>query len=244
MNGVLPNYRLIGTMSRTLSKAEYLANKANNFQNESFCKAYDSTTELLAQKPDYIVETASPSALRDFALDALANGSSIVPLSIGAFADEVFFEEVKKAALENKAKVYIPSGAIGGLDVMRTASLMGQCSVHFKTEKNPGAFTYSKVNDGTLLTEQKEVFRGNAKGAIALFPTMVNVAVAASLASVGPSNIDVPINSMPDYRGDKHSITVESDEVTAELNVYSRTPDIAGWSVVNTLRNISSPIVF
>ena len=36
-------------------------------------------------------------------------------------------------------------------------------------------------------TEQRKVFEGNAQEAIALFPTSVNVAVAASLASVGPS---------------------------------------------------------
>ncbi|MFA7066304.1 MAG: hypothetical protein WC199_05920, partial [Dysgonamonadaceae bacterium] len=34
IDGLLPNYQLIGTMSRTLAKASYLADKINNAQNE------------------------------------------------------------------------------------------------------------------------------------------------------------------------------------------------------------------
>jgi aspartate dehydrogenase len=72
----------------------------------------------------------------------------------------------------------------------------------------------------------------------------VNVSVAASLATVGPENIDVSINSIPDYVGDRHTITIQNEEIDAVISVYSKTPAIAGWSVVNTLRNITSPIVF
>ena len=244
IKGLLPNYRLVGTMSRTLSKAQYLANQVNNVQTTVSCEAFGLTSELLALKPDYIVETASPSALKSFALDALENGSSIIPLSIGAFADEDFYEEVQKAALKNGVKVYIPSGAIGGLDVLRTVALMGESTVNFKTEKSPASLVNTGVYDDKLENEKREVFNGNAKEAIALFPTKVNVAVAASLASVGPNKINVSINSIPAYKGDKHSITMQSEEVKAELNVYSKTSDIAGWSIVNTLRNITSPIVF
>jgi aspartate dehydrogenase len=88
------------------------------------------------------------------------------------------------------------------------------------------------------------VFAGNAKQAIALFPTQVNVAVAASLASVGPGNTKVSVTSVPDYIGDDHRIEIESEEVRAVVDIYSKTAKIAGWSVVNTLRNITSPIVF
>ncbi len=200
--------------------------------------------ELLALKADHIDETSTPDALKSFALFALEKGSSIVPLSIGAFADEEFYENVQKAALNNGVKVYIPSGAIGGLDVMRTISLMGDSSVNFRTEKSPKSLVNTKVYNEQLKTEEREVFNGNAKEAIALFPTKVNVSVAAALASVGTNKINVSINSILGYVGDEHSITLKSDGVTVKLSVYSETSDIAGWSVVNTLRNIASPIVF
>jgi len=244
IKGLLPNYRLVGTMSRTVDKAQYLADKINVVQKEYSCLAFDSIDELLALNANYIVETASPSALKEFALRALENGSSIIPLSIGAFADDEFYADVQKTALENDVKVYIPSGSIGGLDVMRTISLMGESTAKFTTEKSPNSLLNTKVYDEALQTEKREVFNGNAKEAIALFPTKVNVAVAASLATVGPENIDVFIDSLPDYVGDKHCITVENDEVKAVIDIYSSTSNIAGWSVVNTLRNIASPIVF
>lgn len=243
-NGLLPNYRLIGTMSRTLSSAQYLANKVNSVQKATHCDAFDSIDEFLALKPDIIVETASPSALKGFVLDALKNGSSIVPLSIGAFAEEDFYEEIKNVALESGAKVYIPSGAIGGLDVLRTVTLMEKASVKFNTEKSPNPLYYSKVYDPEMQSLKREVFNGNAKQAIDLFPTQVNVSVAAALASVGTNDINVSINTIPGYIGDEHCITINSDDIDARLCIYSKTAKIAGWSVVSTLRNITSPIVF
>src|SRR5690606_12305621 len=98
--------------------------------------------------------------------------------------------------------------------------------------------------DEALQAERREVFKGDAIGAIALFPTHVNVAVAAALASVGPKNLKVSINSVPGYVGDDHRIEVKSEHVHAVVDVYSKNAQIAGWSVVNTLRNIVSPIVF
>lgn len=70
------------------------------------------------------------------------------------------------------------------------------------------------------------------------------VAVAASLASVGPGDTKVKVTSIPGYVGDKHRIEINNEQVKAVIDIYSKTAQIAGWSVVNTLRNITSPIVF
>ena len=199
---------------------------------------------MLLLKPDYIVETAAPSAFKDLALLALKNGTSIVTLSIGALADADFFEKVKQTALENNTRVHIASGAIGGLDVLKTVSLMEESKVTFTTEKSPNSLKKTEVYEDSLQTEKREVFKGDAIGAIALFPTQVNVAVAAALASVGPKKIKVSINSIPDFKGDNHRIEIKSEQINAVIDVYSKTAQIAGWSVVNTLRNIVSPIAF
>jgi aspartate dehydrogenase len=195
-------------------------------------------------RPDYIVETASPAAFREIALPALKSGSSIVTLSIGALADADFYKEVQQAALDNNTRVHLASGAIGGFDVLRTVSLMEECTVTFQTEKGPHSLKNTEVYDQALQTEQREVFSGDAKEAIALFPTRVNVAVAAALASLGPENLTVSINSTPGFVGDDHRIEIKSEQIHTVIDVYSRTAQIAGWSVVNTLRNIVSPIVF
>ncbi|MEO9004502.1 MAG: hypothetical protein ABI288_07185, partial [Ginsengibacter sp.] len=81
---LLPGYKLIASYSTTFEKAQGIANKINTSKRDYSCTPCRSFEELLQLKPDYIVETASPSAFRELALPALKNGSSIVTLSIGA----------------------------------------------------------------------------------------------------------------------------------------------------------------
>ncbi|MBU2887816.1 DUF108 domain-containing protein [Gilvimarinus agarilyticus] len=242
LKGLLADYSLVGAQSRTADKTQRLCDKAREGGHE--CTPCSTMDELLALKPDYIVETASPEAMRALALPALRQGISLVTLSIGALADTDFYQQVERTARDNNARVHLASGAIGGFDVMRTASLMGQCKTSFRTEKSPRPLRRTAVYTDDLEHSTRQVFSGNAKEAIALFPTQVNVSVAAALATVGPDNIDVAITSIPDYVGDDHRIEVENDQVHAIIDVYSKTADIAGWSVVNTLRNITSAIVF
>ena len=242
--GLLPDYHLIGAYSRSIEKANAITEKVNDSKPGYTCTTCGDMDQLLSLKPDYVLEMASPDSMRSLALPALKNGSSVVTLSIGALADTAFYEEVKKTAAENNTRVHLVSGAIGGFDVLRTVSLMGDCSASFATEKGPHSLRKSSVYDEALQTGQRKVFEGNAQEAIALFPTSVNVAVAASLASVGPMNMQVSVTSTPGFVGDDHRIEIKSDQVHAVIDVYSKTAQIAGWSVVNTLRNITSPIAF
>lgn len=243
-SGLLPDYELIGAYSRTFEKAERIANQIKQADTRYSCTPCKSLDELFALKPDYIVETASPAAMRELAIPVLENGSSIVTLSIGALADTDFYEKVKETASKHNTRVHLVPGAIGGFDVLRTVALMGKASVTFSTEKGPNSLKNTEVYDKGLQKEKRTVLKGNAVDAIELFPTKVNVAVAAALATVGPEAIDVSITSIPDFVGDRHRIEIKSDQVDAIIDVYSKTSDIAGWSVVNTLRNITSPIVF
>jgi len=244
LKDLLSNYKLIGSYSRTFEKARKIANKIDSSNRGYTCKPCKSLEELLKLKPDYIVETASPAAFRDLALSALKNGSSIVTLSVGALADADFYRKIEQTAAEHNTRVHLASGAIGGFDLMRTVALMEDCDVSFRTEKGPNSLKNTEVYDEALQSEKREVFKGDADEAIALFPTKVNVAVAAALASVGTKKLKVSINAIPDFVGDDHRIVIKSEQIHAVIDVYSSTSQIAGWSVVNTLRNIVSPIVF
>lgn len=236
--GLLSEYELVGVYSRTREKAEMLAARVKG------CQVCDSLEELLLLNPDFLVEAASPAAMRQFALPALCEGISIVTLSIGAFADDDFYAKVMQAARENNAHVYIVSGATGGFDVLQTATLMGGATARFFNEKGPNALKGTPVYDDSLQIEQRTVFQGTATEAIAQFPTKVNVTVAASRASVGPQNMQVTMQSTPGFVGDTQRVEIKNEQVHAVIDVYSATAEIAGWSVVNTLRNIVSPIVF
>ena len=109
IKGLLPEYELVGVYSRTVAKAERIAGRMAEAGKS--CAVCTTADELLALKPDILVETASPAALREFAVPALKNGTSIVTLSIGALADDVFYREVCETAKENGTRIYIASGA-------------------------------------------------------------------------------------------------------------------------------------
>ena len=128
--------------------------------------------------------------------------------------------------------------------MLQTTALMGGAKAEFFNEKGPDALRGTAVYDESLQKERNTVFTGSAKEAIRVFPTKVNVTVAASRASVGPENMNVTMVSTPGFKGDTQRVEIRNPQVHAVVDVYSATAEIAGWSVVNTLRNISSPIVF
>ena len=243
-DGLLADYELVGVTSRTAESAAKMA-------ADTGCKACAGLDELLALEPEYIVETASVETVRAIALPVLQKGVNLVVISIGAFADLDFYEQVKTAAQESGAKVHLASGAIGGFDVLQTVSLMAQAQqlsekAGIETHTGAQGFRNTPVWAEHLLTdtEKTTVFTGNAKQAIATFPRRVNVAVATSLATTGPDVTGVTMHSVPGWVGDDHCITAEIDGVKAVVDIYSRTSAIAGWSVVALLRNLSSPVCF
>lgn len=240
--GLLPDYTLTGLFSRTADKALALARRMESAGVS--CQAAATFDELLDMQPDIIVEAASPAAMREWALPALRKGISVVSLSIGALADDCFYNEAMHTARAAGSRIYIVSGATGGFDILQTATLMGNATAEFFNEKGPDALRGTPVYDDTLQTEQRTVFSGTAAEAISRFPTKVNVTVAAARASVGPRSLNVTIQSTPGFRGDTQRVEIRNDQVHAVIDVYSATSEIAGWSVVNTLRNIASPIVF
>lgn len=238
-NGLLPEYELVGISGRNQEKTKELAERMG------VC-ACSSNQELLDLKPDYIAEAASVEAVKEVAKTALSNGTNLAVLSIGAFADANFYQQVSDTAREHGTKVHIASGAVGGFDVLRTISLMGEADFHFKAQKNPKALRGTELFQEKLMSDTKstEVFSGNASQAIAMLPTKVNVAVAASLASVGPEHTKMTIHSVPDFVGDEHTITSSIEGVKAVIDIYCSSAAIAGWSVVALLQNIVNPIVF
>lgn len=244
ISGLLPDYQFVGVYSRRYEHAQLFAEKINDSITGANGVACESMEDLLTLKADYIVEAAAPAMIREWAIPALQRKSSLVVLSIGALADADFYEEVKKTASENGSRVHLVSGSIGGFDVLRTISLMEGSVVSFDTEKGPDSLKNTPVYNEILQSEKQVVFTGNAAEAIDMFPTKVNVAVAASLATIGPKNTEVSITSTPGYTGDRHRISVKTEQVDALIDIYSKTSEIAGWSVVHTLRNITSPIVF
>lgn len=245
-DGLLPGYQLAGAASRHWQAAQNIAHLTG-------CRACQNLQELLALEPDCLVETASVQCVRDIALPALAAGVDLVVLSIGAFADPAFLEQVRQASERHGARVHLASGAIGGVDILQALALMAQAQgirakVAVHTRKNADSLLQTSLADSVLHSRENassfEVFSGSAGQAIQALPANMNVAVAAALAATGPSRTPVHIAAQKDFVGDEHHISAQAGEVEADLRVYSSTSAVAGWSVVALLRNLSSPIAF
>ena len=73
---------------------------------------------------EIVIEASKPDALREYLIPLLERGVSVIPLSTGAFADDSFLEDVRKAAREHGSRVYLPHGAEGGFDLAATFSLL------------------------------------------------------------------------------------------------------------------------
>lgn len=85
-DGLLEDYELIGVMGRNPETTAAMAEGAG-------CRACATVAELLALEPDYIAEAASVRMVQEHAVEILSAGSSLVVLSIGAFADAAFYEQ-------------------------------------------------------------------------------------------------------------------------------------------------------
>ena len=179
--GLLEDYELVGVTSRTFASAEKTAASVG-------CAACADVDALLALEPEYIVEAASVEAVRAMAVPVLRRGVNLVVLSIGAFADLAFYEEVKQAAREGGAKVHLASGAIGGLDCLRAARVGGLAEVTYIGRKPPAGWKGSPAEvelDLDQLSRPAIHFEGTARKVAIAYPKNANVAAAVALAGTG-----------------------------------------------------------
>ncbi len=239
-------YEILGVLSGKIENAIKLA-------DEIGCKAYKTLNEIIDDKPDYVIEAASPDVFKDIGVEILANGIHLIPLSAGALADKEFYNNVKETALENNSRVHIPTGAVGGFDVLRASVLMEDVEVSITTEKSPRSLNGAPFLKGRKLSEEKveEVFRGFAMEAIEHFPENVNVAVSTALATTGVENTKVSIHSIPGLKSNKHKIELAGETINVTIKIETtpskdnpKSSTLAAYSVIGLLKNLVAPITF
>lgn len=237
------SYALCGLLANHYEHAEALGAEVG-------APACRDLPELLAQKPDLVVEIAGGSAVRQHGEGVLRAGCSLVVVSIGALADAGLKAGLEAAARETGAMIYLVNGAIGGLDLMQTMALMGGASAAIESSKAPRSLNGAPGLGGRELPADREeiAFSGSVEQAIAGFPKNVNVAVATALAS-GCPDTRVSVRSVPGIAENRHAIRLESPVLSAEITVRAR-PDpenprsstATAWSVLALLKNLAGPI--
>ncbi|MBT4675501.1 MAG: aspartate dehydrogenase [Thaumarchaeota archaeon] len=205
---------------------------------------------LLSSNPvDLVVEAASQDAVSDNALSILQNRKDLVIMSSGALLDESVFEIISDACRELKKTVYLPSGAISGIDAIK--SVKGELdSVVLTTTKHPNSLKGAKFfNDFKLnvddIKEISTIFEGTASEAVRLFPKNINVSALLSLSGLGSHETIVKIIADPNTTKNTHEISARGKfgQITTKIeNVPDsnnpRTSRLAILSAIETIRSI------
>jgi aspartate dehydrogenase len=206
----------------------------------------------LIRKSELVVECASAASSRQIARAALSAGRDIMIMSVGGVVGHC--EELSRLAKAAKARVYIPSGAIAGIDALKAAGIGKVRRVTLTTRKNPVSFrgvkyVETKGIDLTGLKGDKTLFCGPAKEAVKYFPQNINVAAVLSLAGIGAQKTEVRIIASPQAKRNTHEISIESaagDIFTRVENVLHpdnpKTSFLAVLSAIATLRQILEPV--
>jgi aspartate dehydrogenase len=241
-NGRLP-VRLVGVTSRTEKNArEFLS----TFRSPP---AYLSLAELIAAG-DLIVEAAGAHAVPELADKVFAAGKDLMVISVGALLDH---PEVIEKSRQTGCRLYIPSGAIAGLDGIKSASVGEIAHVTHTTRKPPQGLEGAPylVERGISLVglgEEKEVFSGSAREACRGFPANVNVTAAVSLAGIGPDQTRVRIVAAPGLARNCHDIEVEGEfgRLLVHIeNVPSENPKtgkLTALSITRAIQDAADPV--
>jgi len=243
--GAVPDVRLIGLADPVSPQA------AGRVAETTRCPVCPDVTSLLELRPAIVLEAASADAVRAYAGPVFDSGADLIVVSVGAFADAGFFRGLMEHARKKGRRLLIPSGAIGGLDIIKAAAVGGLEECRLTTTKPPAALNavpYIREHGIDLagIRQATVVFEGTAAEAARHFPQNLNVAVTISLAGLGLERTTVRVVADPGATRNTHEVFVRGTfgEATVRLvNIPSRknprSSSLASYSVIATLNSIS-----
>jgi aspartate dehydrogenase len=206
--------------------------------------------EQLSEAADMVIECAPGRLLRSIVAPFVAKGKTAVVLSAGALLDN---EDLIELARQNGGQIVVPTGALIGLDAVTAAAVGNIHSVKMVTRKPvqglAGAPYIVENNiDIERITEPLRIFEGTAREAAKGFPANLNVAVALSLAGIGPDRTRLEIWADPTVTRNIHRVEVESDSARFSMSIENipsenpKTGRITALSVIAYLRKQRSAL--
>jgi len=216
--------------------------EASNNLLKNCKKAEIRSVEEFLEHVDVVFEGASQEAVKEYAEKILQASKDLILMSVGSLFDGDFRERIEKIAREKECKIYIPSGAVCGIDGILSASVGGLNEVTLVTTKPPAAL-------GKNFDERTVLFEGNARDAVKKFPQNINVAASLSLAGKGFDETKVEIVADPVATRISHKILAHGKfgrlRVELENMPNPNNPGssyMASLSAIATLKRIIDPI--
>jgi aspartate dehydrogenase len=191
---------------------------------------------------DVVFEAASQQAVAQYAVRVLEAEKDLIIMSIGSLFDDALRKKLEQTARKHHRKIYLPSGAVCGIDGVFAASVDQLDSVTLVTTKPPASL-------GKSVETRTVVYEGNARDAIKQFPRNINVAACLSLAGVGFDETKVEIVADPVETRISHKILAHGrfGRLRAEVENMPNPKNpqssyMASLSAIATLHRVLNPI--
>lgn len=198
------------------------------------------------ERSDLIIEAAHPDAVKEILLKAIEKKKALMIMSTGGLVGN---EELLDRAEKNNIKIYLPSGAICGLDGIKAISNAKIEKITLTTTKPPkgleGApFILENKIDLEIIKKKTKLFEGSVEEAVKAFPTNINVCATLALAG-DRKKTTIQIYADPNATKNIHEIKAEGDfgiTTTKTENMPSpqnpKTSYLALLSAIETLKQI------
>ncbi|MDI1495569.1 MAG: aspartate dehydrogenase [Cenarchaeum symbiont of Oopsacas minuta] len=208
---------------------------------------------LSSEDVNLVVEAASQDAVRGVALSVLQNRRDLMIMSSGALLDESVFDVLYDACAEFDRTIYLPSGAIAGIDAIKSVKSELE-SLSLVTTKHPASlasapFVIESKMDIASIKKPVTVFEGMARDAVRGFPTNINVAALLAIAGLGDKT-RVKIIADPFATENSHAINASGTFGTISIRVHNKpdaqnpkTSRMAVLSAIQCLKQICSSSV-
>jgi predicted dinucleotide-utilizing enzyme len=201
--------------------------------------ALEDLGAFAARGADLIVELAHPDITRTYGVAFLQNGD-YMPLSLTALSDAQLEQALLGAARENATCLYIPHGAVVGLDALEEGRQMWDAvTITMKKPLNSLDFSVASHIDPETISGAAVLYDGDARGICPLFPRNVNSHAAVALAGIGFDRTRSVLIADPGLTDS--IIEVEAHGQGVELQV-KRTNPMQGVSGVFTLVSMLASI--
>jgi aspartate dehydrogenase len=194
---------------------------------------------------DFVVEAIASQETTEIIQKVIRAKKGIMIMSVGKV---LLIPRVLALAERNHTPVLMPSGAIGGLDIIKSIGAKNISKITLTTSKPPSSLSQSDylTKKHIILSKVKKetiIFDGTVQESITLFPRNINVAAALALASQVKNKIRIRIKTSPKFTLNSHEIEVcgsfgrlmlRTDNVACPDN--PKTSYLAVLSAIQTLK--------
>jgi aspartate dehydrogenase len=169
----------------------------------------------------------------------------MIVASTSAFCDEPLLARLVDVAGQHGSRIFIPSGAIGAVDALASAAVLGLDEVTHQIVKPPVAWRGTpaeKLLDLESLRERAVFFSGSAREAASHYPQNANATVVTALAGVGLDKTRIEMVADPAVRINGHRITARGAfgrlEILLENNPLATNPKSSELTALSLVRLI------